>query len=146
MKYTEFKKELFRNSELKKIRKKNQLAYDIANQVLDARMKKGLTQDQLAQKIGTKQPSIARIENGDSVPTLTFLEKIANALDVELTVPSLGLSKFPKSESEKFVIESGATWISKRLELGAVSIKFEIINNAAGTENLYPSGSKECYG
>jgi transcriptional regulator with XRE-family HTH domain len=34
--------------------------------------------------IGTHQPSIARLENGSSVPSLSFLERIANALDARI--------------------------------------------------------------
>ena len=57
-------------------------------QIARLRIQRGLTQAQLAEMVGTRQPSIARLENGSSVPSLSFLDRIAKALDarVELHV------------------------------------------------------------
>lgn len=48
------------------------------------RIQRGLTQQQLAEIVGTRQPSIARLENGTSVPSLSFLDRIAKALDARI--------------------------------------------------------------
>lgn len=53
-------------------------------QVARLRMLRGLTQAQLAEMVGTRQPSIARLENGTSVPSLSFLTKIAEALGAKI--------------------------------------------------------------
>jgi HTH-type transcriptional regulator/antitoxin HipB len=53
-------------------------------QVARLRIQRGLTQAQLAEMVGTRQPSIARLENGTSVPSLSFLDRIAKALDVRV--------------------------------------------------------------
>jgi len=53
-------------------------------QVARLRMLRGLTQTQLAEMIGTRQPSIARLENGTSTPSLSFLNKIAAALNAKI--------------------------------------------------------------
>jgi DNA-binding XRE family transcriptional regulator len=55
-------------------------------QIARLRIARGLTQTQLAQMVGTKQPSIARLEKGDSTPSLAFLEKLAEALGARLEV------------------------------------------------------------
>jgi DNA-binding XRE family transcriptional regulator len=55
-------------------------------QVARLRMLRGLTQAQLAEMVGTRQPSIARLENGSSKPSLTFLNKIATALNAKIEV------------------------------------------------------------
>jgi transcriptional regulator with XRE-family HTH domain len=55
-------------------------------QVARLRIKLGLTQAQLARLVGTKQPSIARLENGEGSPSLSFLEKVAEALGAEVKV------------------------------------------------------------
>ncbi|MEK7425813.1 MAG: helix-turn-helix transcriptional regulator, partial [Actinomycetota bacterium] len=47
---------------------------------------KGLSQRQLAELVGTTQSAIARLEGGRISPSLPTLDRIANALDVELTV------------------------------------------------------------
>jgi DNA-binding XRE family transcriptional regulator len=53
-------------------------------QVARLRMLRGLTQAQLAEMVGTHQPSIARLENGSSTPSLSFLSKIAEALNAKI--------------------------------------------------------------
>ena len=55
-------------------------------QIARLRIARGLTQTQLAQMVGTKQPSIARLEKGESKPNLAFLEKLARALGAQLEV------------------------------------------------------------
>jgi transcriptional regulator with XRE-family HTH domain len=55
-------------------------------QVARLRILRGLTQAQLASMVGTRQPSIARLENGSSQPSLSFLQKIAEALDAKIEV------------------------------------------------------------
>ena len=44
-----------------------------------------MTQKQLAEKIGTKQSNIARLESGNYNPSYQFLQKIAGALDKKLS-------------------------------------------------------------
>jgi len=55
-------------------------------QVTRLRMLRGLTQAQLAEMVGTRQPSIARLENGTSIPSLSFLQKVAAALNARIEV------------------------------------------------------------
>lgn len=50
----------------------------------------GLSQRQLAEIVGIRQPNIARLEAGDVLPTLGTLDRIANALGLTLEV---GFSK-----------------------------------------------------
>lgn len=54
----------------------------IARLVEELRIKKGLTQTQLAEKSGVSQPMIARLEKGDQdrVPTLSTINKVMSAL------------------------------------------------------------------
>jgi predicted transcriptional regulator len=53
-------------------------------QIARLRIQRGLTQSQLAEMVGTHQPSIARLENGSSIPSLSFLDRIAKALDARI--------------------------------------------------------------
>jgi DNA-binding XRE family transcriptional regulator len=55
-------------------------------QIARLRILRGLTQIQLAERIGTRQPSIARLENGSSLPSISFLQKVAAALDARIEV------------------------------------------------------------
>ena len=47
---------------------------------------KGLTQEELAEKISTKKPAISRIENHAEDIKLSTLEKIVQALDHKLKI------------------------------------------------------------
>lgn len=55
-------------------------------QLARLRIKLGLTQAQLAEMVGTKQPSIARLEDGEGSPSLNLLEKVVAALGAEVKV------------------------------------------------------------
>ena len=72
------------------------LAIEIGTMVTELRIIRGITQDELAKRVGTKQPSIARLENGSTLPSLRFLYKIARALDTHLLPPRYGLLERPK--------------------------------------------------
>jgi transcriptional regulator with XRE-family HTH domain len=47
-------------------------------------MLRGLTQAQLAELVGPRQPSIARLEKGSSPPRVALLAKIAEALGAKI--------------------------------------------------------------
>ena len=55
-------------------------------QIARLRIQRGLTQAELASLVGTQQPSIARLENGSGKPSLSFLNKIAEALGAKVEV------------------------------------------------------------
>jgi len=57
-----------------------------AYQVARLRIMRGLTQEQLAALVGTKQPSIARLESGKVEPKLSFLRRVVEALGARLEV------------------------------------------------------------
>ena len=59
----------------------------LANQIADARKRAGLSQAQLAERIGTKQTGVARMERaGTTGFTTTTLAKIAAATNCRLEV------------------------------------------------------------
>ena len=61
-------------------------AREPAYQVARLRIRRGLTQKQLAELVGTKQSSIARLERGTTPPNLSFLSKVAAALGARVEV------------------------------------------------------------
>jgi predicted transcriptional regulator len=80
------KKEGFKDKALKKAYDDLELEFSIISQIIKKRNKLGLTQKELAERIGTKQPSIARFEAGLSNPTIGFLQKVSEALGSKLVV------------------------------------------------------------
>ncbi len=84
--WEDFKKELLQDPEVKKGYDDLELEYSIIAQVIQKRLDKGLSQKQLAEKIGTKQSAIARLEGGNSNPSVAFLEKVSKALGGKLQI------------------------------------------------------------
>lgn len=82
----DLKKELHKNPEFKKEYEKYDLALEVGQMLIEARIIKGITQEKLAELIHTKQSGIARAEKGNALPSLSFLEKIAKALKTHLVV------------------------------------------------------------
>lgn len=60
--------------------------FELARQVIETRIKSGLSQEELAQKMGTSQSSIARLESGASLPSIRTLMKFAEATDSEIQI------------------------------------------------------------
>ena len=63
--------------------------YDLVRAILDARIKRGVTQKELARRAGTTQSAIARFESGAANPTLDFLSRVATAVGAKLEVHTL---------------------------------------------------------
>ena len=60
--------------------------FTLAAAVIAARAHAGLTQEQLALRMGTTQSVIARLEGGKSKPSTTTLEKLAQATGTRLKI------------------------------------------------------------
>ncbi len=68
---------------------------ELGHQIARLRIQRGLTQAQLAELVGTRQTSIARMESGQSHPSLSFLQRVAEVLQarVEIKLVPLDLTK-----------------------------------------------------
>lgn len=85
--YTKFKKRLLSGkSRVKKAYEELGPEFEIIALLIKTRLHKRLSQKELAEKIGTKQSAISRLESGGYNPSLSFLYKIADALDARLKV------------------------------------------------------------
>ena len=87
MEFQELKKQWLKNPKFAEAYYNPPLASQIGDMITEIRLKFGLTQAQLARKIGTKQSSIARVENGNVLPSLKFLQKISNAVGTKFVPP-----------------------------------------------------------
>lgn len=88
-KHLDFKvweREALKDPELKAEYDKLQPEFAVIQAVIEARMKRGVTQQILADKIGTKQSVISRLESGKANPSLAFLKRLAGALDASLEI------------------------------------------------------------
>lgn len=62
------------------------LAFEVGEQVINARIKRGLTQSKLAHKAKTQQESIARLESSSHLPSLRFLKQVADAMGMDVVL------------------------------------------------------------
>jgi len=93
MKWTDFEKKLLENNTFKAEYNKVDYAFEMSRRVIDARIACNMTQAELAAILETKQPSIARLEAGNTLPSLQLLKRVADALETELLLPSFGILK-----------------------------------------------------
>lgn len=63
---------------------KNHYEMNIGNKIKLFRTNKGISQKEIALSIGIDQAQYSRIENGKVEPTLSSLEKIADALEIKI--------------------------------------------------------------
>ncbi|MBD3422007.1 MAG: helix-turn-helix domain-containing protein [Chitinivibrionales bacterium] len=82
--YDEMLKKELKNLEFRKEYEALEEEFEVAKQVIKLRLKNGLTQKELAQKVNTSQSCIARLESGSyKNVSLSFLRRVGNALGVK---------------------------------------------------------------
>ncbi len=61
-------------------------AFEIAAELLRARIRTGLSQAELAERMGTSQSAIARLESGETLPSTKTLLRFAQATGSRIQV------------------------------------------------------------
>ena len=82
--------------EYKREHDRAKLANDVAVQVLAYRAEHGMSQKELARRLGMRQPNIARLESGEHEPSLTTLARLSAlgiGFSIEIRAGSLRLRK-----------------------------------------------------
>ncbi|MEW6227592.1 MAG: helix-turn-helix transcriptional regulator [Bacillota bacterium] len=77
--YRELLKKEMKNPEFRKAWDELELEYKVADLLIKLRSHAGLTQKELAARVGTTQSAIARMESGTVLPNLESLYKIARS-------------------------------------------------------------------
>ena len=85
-KWEDLEKELLSDPKVKKEYDRLAPRYAVIAQLIDARLKQKMTQKDVAERIGTKQSAIARLESGNTNPSLEFLQKIAQVMGYKLKI------------------------------------------------------------
>ncbi len=86
MTHEELKREMMKDPEFKKAYEELQPEFELWRRLIEKRNQDGLTQRELARRMGTKQSVISRFESGKTNPTLDFLYRLADALGTELKI------------------------------------------------------------
>ena len=130
------RKELNRNASLAEAVEDEAFRINASQEIYEARVGAGLTQTELADRIGSQQSVIARLEDTDYTShSLTTLRKIGDALNLRLRVryepryTPVGAS-VSRTEARWSHLEEHATWEKVTTEWGAV----KVVQSSAGPE------------
>ena len=86
--FTDFKEKALQNEEVRKEYDALEPLFAIKKELVAARLSKGVTQEEIAKRIGTSKSNISRREspNNRYMPNLATLMKYAEALDMKLDI------------------------------------------------------------
>ncbi len=86
--FKEFKQKALKNTEVKKEYQSLAPLFSLKKELIRARVSKGLTQEQIATKLGTSKSNISRLEslNNSYMPNISTLIKYANSLGLQLDI------------------------------------------------------------
>ena len=76
---TNLKTELLQSPDVREAYEAMRPEFEIARAIIEARTAVGLTQEDLAARMGTSQSYVARLESGRTMPTMRTWLKIAKA-------------------------------------------------------------------
>ncbi len=75
--------------------------FALVNMLIDARIKARLSQAELAERMGTSQSTVARLEGGAAKPTLSTLERFAKATGMRVRVSLEPVEQARKRKARK---------------------------------------------
>lgn len=150
MNHEQYKEKLAKDSAYQAVRKRNKhkLPLVISAMLIKARQTKKMTQQELADELGTRQSSIARLENGLSLPSLLFLKRIADIYKTDLIPPRFSFLKQADTATHWIVAqeEDGSqetlnTASLFNLNYGLKPVpqeeNYHTVGNTAGTSTIY---------
>jgi transcriptional regulator with XRE-family HTH domain len=90
MNHSEFKKQAFKRPGVKAAYEEMEPEFSLLRELLRARQNAGLSQAEIAEKMGTKAPAVTRLESslssGKHSPSIATLKKYAKALGCHLEI------------------------------------------------------------
>ena len=84
--WNEIKKKWLKDPEFKKLYNDSQPEFEIARAIIRARIDNKITQKELAKRMNTTQSVISRVEQAKTSPSVSFLKRLAQALNTSLSV------------------------------------------------------------
>lgn len=86
MKWEDLEKKWMEDPEFVKEAAKHEAEFQLARSLIEARIKRKLTQSKVAKIAKTDQATISRLESGVSKPSISLLQKVATALGARLSI------------------------------------------------------------
>ncbi|MBI4038538.1 helix-turn-helix transcriptional regulator [Candidatus Daviesbacteria bacterium] len=79
-------KESLKNPEFKKAWEESEAEYQVSRVLITARIKRKISQKELAKRANTTQAVISRLEGMNANPSIGLLQKIAQALNLKVKI------------------------------------------------------------
>lgn len=136
MELTNLRDKLLQNPKFREAYFEHDLAYETAKMLIKARIKKGVTQEKLAEMMKTKQAGISRAENGASLPSLSFIAKMAKAYGTYVIPPRFG---FLEEEKVNYTYEAATTHVVNH-EAPLIRVASNWLNINSKNEGYMESG------
>ena len=92
VKFEEVHNRLMKDDEFKAEYEKLKPRYELIAQIIDARNKLNITQEELAQRVGTQKSNISRLESGSYNPSLDMITKIARSLGKQINISLVSMN------------------------------------------------------
>ena len=86
VKFDDIKAQMMEDAEFQEEYDKLQPRYELISQIIEARKRMKMTQEELAKRAGTRKSNISRLESGSYNPSLDFLIKIAKGLGKDVHI------------------------------------------------------------
>ena len=83
--FAEVRKKWKREPDFRKEYEALKPGFKLARELIEARAKAGLSQSDVAERMGTSQPTVARLESGHK-PSLKTLERYAEAIGMKVEI------------------------------------------------------------
>lgn len=84
--FNEFLNKQLDNLEFKKEWDDIQPEMDVIRAIMEARISQNMTQKELAERTGINQADISKLENGTRNPSLKLLKRLADGMDMNLSL------------------------------------------------------------
>ncbi len=75
--------------------------FSLASQLIEARARAGLTQAEVASRMGTSQSTVARLESGGAKPSLSTLKRFAQATGARVRITVEASPRRKKSKDRR---------------------------------------------
>lgn len=79
-------KKWMKDPEYRRAYEESETEFQIASQMIEARIKQKMTQEELAKKVKTGQAVISRLEGANAKPSISLLERVARALNIKFNI------------------------------------------------------------
>jgi DNA-binding XRE family transcriptional regulator len=84
--YKQYREDALKNPKIRAEFDTHHVEFEIANQLIEARIKSKMTQKEVAEKMKTTQSVIARLESGERLPSLSTILRYVEAINRKITL------------------------------------------------------------